>query len=40
MKKMCLVAGILVMIAGFAWAGEEYPLTPDSERQPECPRAR
>jgi gluconolactonase len=38
MKKLCLLAGLLVMLAGFAWAGEEYPLTPDSERQPGVPQ--
>ncbi len=38
MKKLCLTAGILVMLAGFAWAGDEYPLTPDSERQSGVPQ--
>ena len=38
MKKLCLLAGFFMVLAGFAWAGEDYPLTPDSERQPGVPQ--
>ncbi|MGA3323523.1 MAG: SMP-30/gluconolactonase/LRE family protein [Terriglobia bacterium] len=34
MKKLCLLAGLLMSLTGFAWAGEDYPLGPDSMRQP------
>ena len=40
MKKLCLLAGLFMALAGFAWAGEEYPLTPDSERQPGVPQGK
>jgi gluconolactonase len=37
---LCLLAGLFVALAGFAWAGEDYPLTPDSERQPGVPQGK
>jgi enterochelin esterase-like enzyme/sugar lactone lactonase YvrE len=37
MKKMGLLLTLLTVLAGFAWAGEEYPLGPDSQRQPGVP---
>jgi enterochelin esterase-like enzyme/sugar lactone lactonase YvrE len=40
MKKLYLLAGLFMALAGFAWAGEEYPLTPDSERQPGVPQGK
>jgi enterochelin esterase-like enzyme/sugar lactone lactonase YvrE len=40
MKKLCLLAGLFMALAGFASAGEEYPLTPDSERQPGVPQGK
>ena len=38
MKKLCLLVGLFTLLAGFAWAGEDYPLTADSERQPGVPQ--
>ena len=38
MKKLCLLVGLFTAFAGFAWAGEEYPLGPDSQRQPGVPQ--
>ncbi|MGA2987656.1 MAG: SMP-30/gluconolactonase/LRE family protein [Terriglobia bacterium] len=38
MKKLCLLVGLMMVLAGCAWAGEEYPMTPDSERQPGVPQ--
>jgi enterochelin esterase-like enzyme/sugar lactone lactonase YvrE len=39
MKKLCLLAGLFVALAGTGWAqGEEYPLGPDSQRQPGVPQ--
>ena len=38
MKKLCLLVGLFMALAGFAWAGEEYPLGPDSQRQPGVPQ--
>jgi enterochelin esterase-like enzyme len=38
MKKLCLFLGLLTVFAGFAWAGEEYPHGPDSQRQPGVPQ--
>ncbi len=38
MKKLCLLVGLFTLLMGFAWAGEDYPLTADSERQPGVPQ--
>src|SRR5579862_4859746 len=38
MKKMGLLLTLLTVLAGFAWAGEDYPLGPDSQRQPGVPQ--
>ncbi len=38
MKKLCLLLGLFTVFAGFAWAGEDYPLGPDSQRQPGVPQ--
>ena len=38
MKKMGLLLSLLAVLAGVAWAGEEYPLGPDSQRQPGVPQ--
>jgi len=38
MKKLCLLVSLFAALAGFAWAGEDYPLGPDSQRQPGVPQ--
>jgi enterochelin esterase-like enzyme/sugar lactone lactonase YvrE len=38
MKKLCLLVGLLMALAGLLWAGEDYPLGPDSQRQPGVPQ--
>jgi enterochelin esterase-like enzyme/sugar lactone lactonase YvrE len=39
MKKLFLLVGLFAALAGSAWPqGEEYPLTPDSQRQPGVPQ--
>ena len=38
MHRWFLLLGFLTVLAGFAWAGEEYPLGPDSQRQPGVPQ--
>lgn len=38
MKKLCLLLSLLAALAGLAYAGEEYPLGPDSQRQPGVPQ--
>jgi len=40
MKKLCLLVGLFAALAGFAWAGEDYPLGPDSQRQPGVPQGK
>ena len=38
MKRCLLIIGLFVLFAGWAWAAEEYPLGPDSQRQPGVPQ--
>ncbi len=38
MKKLCLLVALFMALAGLVWAGEEYPLGPDSQRQPGVPQ--
>jgi len=38
MKKLCLLVGMFMALAGFAWPGEDYPLGADSQRQPGVPQ--
>lgn len=38
MKKLCLLVAILIACAGMTRAGDDYPLGPDSHRQPGVPR--
>ena len=38
MKKLCLLFSLLAALAGLAYAGEEYPLGPDSQRQAGVPQ--
>ena len=38
MKKLCLLVGLFTALAGLVWAGEDYPLGPDSQRQPGVPQ--
>ena len=40
MKKVCLLVGLFAVLAGFACAAEEYPLGPDSQRQPGVPQGK
>jgi enterochelin esterase-like enzyme/sugar lactone lactonase YvrE len=40
MKKLCLLVSLFAALAGFAWAGEDYPLGPDSQRQPGVPQGK
>jgi len=40
MRKLYLIVGLLLSVAGFAWAGEDYPLGPDSQRQPGVPQGK
>lgn len=38
MKKWCVLFGLSFVLAGFVFAGEEYPLTADSERHAGVPQ--
>ena len=38
MKKLLLLVAMLTVLAGLAEAGEDYPLGPDSQRQPGVPQ--
>ncbi|MFZ0963111.1 MAG: SMP-30/gluconolactonase/LRE family protein [Terriglobia bacterium] len=38
MKKFCLFIALSTALAGLVWAGEDYPLGPDSQRQPGVPQ--
>jgi enterochelin esterase-like enzyme/sugar lactone lactonase YvrE len=38
MKRFLLVIGLFALFAGWVWAAEEYPLGPDSQRQPGVPQ--
>jgi len=38
MKKLCLLVVLVLAMAGSGWAQEEYPLGPDSQRQPGGPK--
>ncbi|MGD0223425.1 MAG: SMP-30/gluconolactonase/LRE family protein [Terriglobia bacterium] len=38
MKKFCLLVAMFTALAGLAGAGEDYPLGPDSQRQPGVPQ--
>jgi enterochelin esterase-like enzyme/sugar lactone lactonase YvrE len=38
MKKLCLLVALLTVLAGLLFAGEDYPLGPDSQRQPGVPQ--
>ncbi len=38
MKKFCLLAGLCAVLAGSICAAEDYPLGPDSQRQPGVPQ--
>ena len=38
MKRLFLLVGLSMSLAGGAWAGEDYPLGPDSQRQPGVPQ--
>jgi gluconolactonase len=38
MKKLWLLVGLLLSLAGLGWAREDYPLGPDSQRQPGVPQ--
>jgi enterochelin esterase-like enzyme len=40
MKKLCLVLSLLVVIAGPVSGAEDYPLGPDSQRQPGVPQGK
>jgi enterochelin esterase-like enzyme/sugar lactone lactonase YvrE len=40
MKKLCLLVGLFTALGGFAWAAEDYPLGPDSQRQPGVPQGK
>jgi enterochelin esterase-like enzyme/sugar lactone lactonase YvrE len=40
MNKFCLLVGLLAALAGLACAGEDYPLGPDSQRQPGVPQGK
>jgi enterochelin esterase-like enzyme len=38
MKKLCLLVALFASLAALGWAGEDYPLGPDSQRQPGVPQ--
>jgi len=40
MKKLCLLVALFMSVAGLGWAGEDYPLGPDSQRQPGVPEGK
>jgi enterochelin esterase-like enzyme/sugar lactone lactonase YvrE len=40
MKTLFLLAGLCTVLAGAVWAAEDYPLGPDSQRQPGVPQGK